>query len=72
MLWRNPAGKPFGDQDAWTLKSDWSMPEDLEESYRQIEDEESRLSADNIFAWDPDFGYLSPIPTHCGTALCVE
>lgn len=71
-LWRNPAGKPFGDRDAWTLSSDWSMPEDIEEAYRNLEAEESKLATANTFAWDPDFGYLSPIPTHCGTALCAE
>ena len=71
-LWRNPAEKPFGDQDAWTLTADWSMPEDIDEAYRNLEAEESKLAAANTFAWDSDFGYLSPIPAHCGTALCIE
>lgn len=72
FLWRNPAGKPFGDQDAWTLSTEWSMPEDIDEAYRHLEEEESKLAANHSFAWDTDFGYLSPVPAHCGTALGVE
>ena len=67
-LWRNPAEKPFGDQDAWTLTADWSMPEDIDEAYRNLEAEESKLAAANTFAWDSDFGYLSPIPAHCSAS----
>lgn len=71
-LWRNPAGRPFGETDHWTVSADWSLPADLPEAYSQAEAEEARLAVGHAFAWDPDFGYLSPDPLHCGTALGIE
>ena len=72
LLWRNPAGKPFGDDDAWTLSSDWSTTKDIPDAYARLAADEAQLAAQHAFAWDTDFGYLSPHPLHCGTALCVD
>lgn len=72
FLWRNPAGRRFGEQDAWTLSADWTHPSDLPSAYAVLKDEESRLAARNAFAWNADFGYLSPDPEHCGIALSAE
>lgn len=72
LLWRNPAGKPFGDDDAWTLSADWSTTKDLPDAYARLAADEAQLAAQHAFAWDTDFGYLSPHPLHCGTALCVD
>lgn len=72
FLWRNPAGKPFGEKDAWTLSVEWDMPDDIPAAYAQLQKDEARLAANHAFAWDSDFGYLSPLPAHCGTALCAE
>jgi len=71
-LWRNPADKPFGEKDAWTLTTEWDMPEDLFPAYARLQKDEAVLAAKHAFAWNSDFGYLSPDPAHCGTALCVE
>lgn len=72
LLWRNPAGKPFGDDDAWTLSQEWSTTKDLAAAYARLAADEAQLAAQHAFAWDTDFGYLSPHPLHCGTALCVD
>ena len=71
-LWRNPAGRPFGERDHWTLTADWKLPADIPDAYAQLEAEEARLARTAAFAWDADFGYLSPDPLHCGTALGIE
>lgn len=71
-LWRNPAGKPFGDDDAWTLTVDWTTTKELPDAYARLAEDEARLAASHAFAWNADFGYLSPDPLHCGTALCVD
>ena len=71
-LWRNPAAKPFGETDRWTLSANWKLPGDIADAYALVESEESRLAGDHAFAWDSDFGFLSPDPLHCGTALCIE
>lgn len=72
QLWRNPAGKPFGEKDVWSPFVEWNMPEDIPAAYRKVLDMEAELAARYTFAWDSDFGYLSPDPEHCGTALNVE
>ena len=61
LLWRNPAGKPFGDDDAWTLSSDWSTTKDIPDAYARLAADEAQLAAQHAFAWDTDFGYLSPV-----------
>ena len=71
-LWRNPAGRPFAENDHWTLSADWKLPDDIASAYAQVEAEEALLSKTHAFAWDSDFGYLSPDPLHCGTALGIE
>lgn len=71
-LWRNPAGKPFGAADAWTLTVDWTTTKELPDAYARLAADEAQLAAQHAFAWDADFGYLSPDPLHCGTALCVD
>ena len=72
LLWRNAANRPFGEKDQWTLSVDWATLDDLADAYAKLEEEERKLSAEHAFAWDTDFGYLSPDPRHCGTALSVE
>ena len=71
-LWRNPAGRPFAETDRWTLSAEWKLPADIAGAYAQVEAEEARLARQHPFAWDSDFGYLSPDPLHCGTALGIE
>ena len=72
MLCRNPAKKAFGDNDAFLISSDWDDPDELPEAFAQVEAEERSLSTKHAFAWNPDFGYLSPNPSHCGTGLVVQ
>ncbi len=71
-FWRNPDNVPFGDQDAWALSSEWKLPADISRAYARLESQEKKLAARETFAWNSDFGYLSPIPEHCGTAFCIE
>ncbi|MGN0846386.1 MAG: hypothetical protein ACI4RA_03265 [Kiritimatiellia bacterium] len=71
-LWRNPAHVPFKETDVWEISSNWDLLDDIPEAYARLEREEQGLAVKHDFAWDTDFGYLSPIPEHCGTALCVE
>lgn len=72
MLCRNPAKKAFGDNDAFLISSDWDDPDELPEAFAQVETEERSLATKHAFAWNPDFGYLSPNPSHCGTGLVVQ
>lgn len=72
FLWRNPADKPFEAKDVWTLTANWDSLDDISSAYKQLVAEERKLAHDTAFAWDTDFGFLSPDPFHCGTGLCIE
>ena len=71
-LYRNPAGKVFGEKDAFAINVSWLLPADMSEAFNQAVDEEAKLATQHTFAWDPDFGYLSPNPGHCGTGLVIQ
>ncbi len=71
-LFRNPAGKVFGERDAYSISVEWSVPSDISDAYTKAEAEERRLAAQCRFAWHPEFGYLSPFPEHCGTGIQIE
>lgn len=71
-LWRNPADKCFKDMDVWEISENWNTTDDIAEAYNAIESREKELEGKHRFAWDPDFGYLSPEPSHCGTGLHVQ
>jgi protein arginine kinase len=71
-LWRNPVGVQFGEKDAWELSADWATPSGIHSAYSKLRNDESELAKSHAFAWDSEFGYLSPFPRHCGTAMRVE
>lgn len=71
-IWRNPADRPFGKTDAWTLEVGWKLPADIPAAYAEAERLEAELAAQHALAWNSDFGYLSPDPFHCGTGLGIE
>ena len=71
-LFRNPAGKVFGEKDAYAISAGWSDPDDIFAAYAKAEEEERALAATHRFAWHPEFGYLSPFPEHCGTGIRIE
>lgn len=71
-LWRNPAGVKFGEKDAWEITCEWTSPAGLHAAYSTLMDKEAELAKSHAFAWDSEFGYLSPFPRHCGTAMRVE
>lgn len=71
-LWRNPADQPFGENDKWALTVGWNSTQDFADAYAQLEADEKKLAETQTFAWDTDFGYLSPDPLHCGTGLGIE
>ena len=70
-LYRNEQNRPFGDDDQHILTETWAMPSDIPDAYTRLEAAERRLAAEHVFAWHPEFGYLSPFPEHCGTGLHV-
>lgn len=72
LLFRNPQGVPFGERDAWGLAEDWRLPDGIPSAYSRLLAKESRIAAENSFAWNEQFGYLSPFPEHCGTGLIVR
>lgn len=71
-LCRNPANKPFGESDAFLISAEWFDPDDIPGAFEQVEEEERSLAQKHAFAWNPDFGYLSPFPGHCGTGLVIQ
>lgn len=70
-LYRNEAGRRFSREDQFILSEEWIDPEDLPDTYTRLEAAEHRLASKHSLAWHPDFGYLSPIPEHCGTGLQI-
>ena len=71
-LWRNPAGAKFGEKDVWEISSEWDSPSGLHAAYSALQDKEAELAKSHAFAWDSEFGYLSPFPEHCGTGLLIR
>ena len=72
LLFRNPLGERFGENDAWCLSEEWFSLDDIRPAYASLTQKESRLAEKQPFAWNPQFGYLSPFPEHCGTGLLIR
>ena len=41
-LYRNPAGKVFGEKDAFAINVSWLLPADMSEAFNQAVDEEAK------------------------------
>ena len=67
--YRNPAGKPFKNKDIFTFEAKWRDFNKLESAFVAATEKEREAAASTSFAWDSDFGYLSPDPFHIGTGL---
>ena len=70
-LYRNDQGRRFDADDQHVITELWELPSDIPDAYTRLEAAERRLAAEHVFAWHPEFGYLSPFPDHCGTGLHV-
>ncbi len=70
-LYRNDQGRRFDSDDQHVITELWELPSDIPDAYTRLEAAERRLAAEHVFAWHPEFGYLSPFPDHCGTGLHV-
>ena len=70
-LYRNDQGRRFDTEDQHVITELWELPSDIPDAYTRLEAAERRLAAEHVFAWHPEFGYLSPFPEHCGTGLHV-
>ncbi len=70
-LYRNDQGRRFDADDQHVITELWELPSDIPDAYTRLEAAERRLAAEHVFAWHPEFGYLSPFPEHCGTGLHV-
>ena len=70
-LYRNDQDRRFGTDDQHVITELWELPSDIPDAYTRLEAAERRLAAEHVFAWHPEFGYLSPFPDHCGTGLHV-
>ena len=70
-LYRNDQDRRFGTDDQHVITELWELPSDIPDAYTRLEAAERRLAAEHVFAWHPEFGYLSPFPEHCGTGLHV-
>lgn len=72
ILFRNFDGKPFGADDAWSRATDFENITEIADCYQFLHQEEERIARKTPFAWDADFGFLSPNPRHCGTGLRIQ
>lgn len=70
-LYRNPAGKPFTEEDAYCFRSRWSNFSDIRDAFLRISAAEQSQAKKHPFAWSSEFGYLSPNPFHCGEGLVI-
>ena len=70
-LYRNDQDRRFDAEDQHVITELWELPSDIPDAYTRLEAAERRLAAEHVFAWHPEFGYLSPFPDHCGTGLHV-
>lgn len=71
-LVRNDRDKTFGTEDQYTFTRNWRTPSEILLAYREARAAERKAAARTPFAWDARFGYLSPIPAHCGTGLIIN
>lgn len=67
--YRNPEGVPFGGNDACIIENTWDDLESMEDAWKAAFQRERAYARKTPPAWNARFGYLSPIPTHCGNAL---
>ena len=69
ILWRNVADQPFNETDNWELSASWQSVSDIPAAYEQLQQQVGTIAQKHSFAWNADFGYLSPNPHHCGIAM---
>ena len=73
-VFRNRAEQPFGDTDAIVLNEPWRDTANIESACERVMRKEASCAKKESFAWSPEFGYLSPVPEHCGAgmSICAE
>lgn len=71
-IYRNDRGRPFGETDEHVIERPWRLPAHIAAAFTDAEKAEAELAAGNPPAWHPQFGYLSPIPEHCGTGIVIS
>ena len=70
--YRHPAGKPFSRETAIKISENWDTIDDIPRAFSKLVKKEAAESRKRKFAWDPEFGYLTPDPAWCGTGLAIN
>ena len=70
-IMRNVAGHKFGARDAVRIDVGWNELAELPAALVRAQKEEKVRGAQMPFAWDPEFGYLSPQPELCGNSIYI-
>lgn len=69
--YRNPPDRPFAERDVYRIESSWRDPSELDRIHTNTAAKDCEFAQTHPYAWTPDFGYLSPIPEHCGVNLAI-
>jgi protein arginine kinase len=67
--YRHPAGEPFAPESAIKIAVNWNSPAEIPSAFNKLVKKEAQISKKHRFAWNEEFGYLTPAVSWCGTAL---
>lgn len=70
--YRHPANEPFSPDTAITIKEDWCSVDEISVAFTKIVRREAQAAKKHDFAFDPEFGYLTPSVAWCGTGMCFN
>lgn len=70
--YRHPADEPFSPETAITIQEDWCSVDEISVAYTKIVRREAQAAKKQKFAFDPEFGYLTPAVAWCGTGMSLN
>lgn len=70
--YRHPADEPFSPDTAFVISEDWASVDEISVAFTKLVKKEERLAKKHKFAWDPEFGFLTPRLAWCGNGLTLS
>lgn len=72
MIFRNPANRPFVEDDAFRFSERWHEPGGIKSAWRKAAAHAAGQERETPYAWSERYGYLSPVPSHAGCGIEVS
>lgn len=71
-LYRQRTDLPFTPENIYHIDLKITSPARIQSALTKLLKEEAKAAALHPFAWNPEFGYVTSLPTECGTGLDIS